>query len=317
MLTSRGILSNGRAFSLLLLLLCLAPAWSVPQAADNTILPPSCQREEGQCTAAGSLDSAGELPFAVSDLPKTREHACVISIADAQRKRREEQATFIDVRRPEHFQSYHIPGSLNMPLHAIKTKGFFKNTPMILVNEGRTSLALEQTCHELRQQGFAHVTVLDGGLHAWHEAQGELVGDVVAQRPLHYVTPEELFAEHGSCDWLVLDFSDGQRRNVYPWLPKNIESMGQVEALSSVHIAAWRATVERHRQLVPHLKVLVVSDSEGDYGPITAAVRQARLETVKVFYLGFGLKGYEDFLTKHLAMWNHKNQPFRWPPCQG
>ena len=316
MQTHRGNVPRKSVFAVFLILLCAVPCLAMAEAAHNTQLTPAGTPAAGQCTLPGILDAPGELPLAVAVLPPARDGACVIAIADAQRARKQANATLIDVRLSAHFQSYHIPGSLNIPLHAIKTKAFLKHRPLVLVNEGRTSLALEQTCQELRQQGFVQVAVLDGGLKAWHDAQGELVGDLFAQRPLHYVTPAELFSERTHAAWLVLDFSAAKRQSVYQWLPQNIEPVVPAQAASSkAHIAALRSTVERYRTRLPNLKILGVSDHEIDYGPITTSVRQAGLE--KVFYLGFGLHGYEDFLTRQMAMWHQKSQPVTFPACQG
>jgi rhodanese-related sulfurtransferase len=256
------------------------------------------------------------VPFTFSALPKTRDGSCAVSVADAQQRHSTAQATLIDVRLPAHFQRYHIPGSLNIALHTMKTKAFLKHTPLILVNEGSMAAVLAQACQELRQQGFTQVSVLDGGLRAWREAHGALVGDIFAQRALNYVTPEELFGERGDADWLVLDFSDGRRQHVYQWLPPHIERIAQTAHTSpDAHRAALRATVAQHRQRAPHLKVLVTSDTDEDYGLITASIQQAGLD--HVLYLGSGLQGYEEYLAKRMAMWHHKNQPRQLPACQG
>ena len=39
--------------------------------------------------------------------------------------------TLVDVRSTDDFQRLHIPGSLNIPLYAVKTKIFLKSFPMV------------------------------------------------------------------------------------------------------------------------------------------------------------------------------------------
>ena len=54
------------------------------------------------------------------------------------------------------FTEAHIPGSINMPLYAVKTKTFLKSVPVVLVNEGFRYAELESECRRLAERGSKH-----------------------------------------------------------------------------------------------------------------------------------------------------------------
>lgn len=112
----------------------------------------------------------------------------------------------IDVRPARHFEQYRIPGAINIPLHAIKTKAFLKTKPIVLVNEGFCLRQPAQTCQTLNQNGY-RATILAGGLPAWQEKGGRLVGDPFAMQRMHQVTPQQFIQEAGHGHHLIVDAS--------------------------------------------------------------------------------------------------------------
>lgn len=77
--------------------------------------------------------------------------------------------TWVDVRSAAAFEENRIPGSIRIPLFAVKTKGFLRTRSIVLVDEGAGSESLEEEVRKMRKMGFAHVTIWYGGLHAWRE----------------------------------------------------------------------------------------------------------------------------------------------------
>ena len=111
--------------------------------------------------------------------------------------------TLVDVRNPEDFERLHIPGSLNIPLHAVKTKGFLKSVAVVLVNEGFQYSLLVTECRQLTDMGFK-VLILDGGLPAWKRSGNKLAGDLFALEEMQIVSPHVLFQEIRFYTFLIL-----------------------------------------------------------------------------------------------------------------
>ncbi len=82
-----------------------------------------------------------------------------------------EDAVVIDLRMPEEFAEYHIPGSKNIPFskawvefpHWDKSKKYF-----LICGEGLASALL---AHHMRSAGFKYVDHLNGGIRKWYKSK--------------------------------------------------------------------------------------------------------------------------------------------------
>jgi rhodanese-related sulfurtransferase len=110
----------------------------------------------------------------------------------------------IDVRRAEEHRRFAIPGSLNIPLHALRTKPYLRGEPLVLVGEGHEYGGLAETVRGLSRQGFADVRLLDGGLNFWRRLGYPLTGDVFAAESLRRLDAADYLREEGVDQWLVL-----------------------------------------------------------------------------------------------------------------
>lgn len=120
--------------------------------------------------------------------------------------RQNQKVSLVDVCSREDFERLHIPGSVNIVLHAVKTKNYLKLTPVVLVNEGFRYAELENERRRLLERGF-QVSVLDGGLSAWYRKGGKLVGDLFALDAMKSVSPRVFFREKGYKNTLAVDIS--------------------------------------------------------------------------------------------------------------
>lgn len=80
------------------------------------------------------------------------------------------QAVWVDVRPTEQFQAGHIAQARSLPAADLEKKAgaLPKNKPLIVVCEqGRDAARIAAL---LRSQGFAEVSVLEGGMRAWFAA---------------------------------------------------------------------------------------------------------------------------------------------------
>jgi len=237
---------------------------------------------------AQALRNPSELSTAKS---KAHNPAFTISAESVLQKLKERQEVYlIDVRGLAAFQKFRIPGSINMPLFAIKTKGFLKAKPLVLVNEGYTRTALERECEHLRRLGF-RAWILHGGLNCWREKGAPFKGDVFAQAKLNRVSPAALFVEKDYRNNLVIDVSVSKRLITPPFIPQAIslpfDSDGQrfTEAL--------KATLVKLRY--SRFSSLMICNQKGEhYDRIEKLLKDIGIKNV--FFLEGGLDAYQEFL---------------------
>ena len=218
---------------------------------------------------------------------------------------------FVDVRDAGSFSRYRIPGSLNIPLHAVKTKAFLRPESIVLVDQGHVTGLLEAGCAELKRAGFLSVAVLQGGLRAWSAGRGPLEGEVSQANGLDRLMPVELFAERTGSDWLVLSFSNDPKALPRCWLPPRVE---QVTGTGAPAVRAIQAVVARARQATPALRVLVASDTGTDYAALSALLAKAGVRDA--LYLESGLAGYREHVSSQLAIWGRQT-PAKASSCCG
>jgi len=138
---------------------------------------------------------------------KQHDPLLAISVEAVLYKLRQNQAlTLVDVRSIQGFERLYIPGSVNIPLYAVKTKTYLKSAPVVLVNGGFRYAELENECRRLAERGF-QVSILDGGLPAWQRKGGELAGDLFALDEMTSVSAVAFFREKDFENTLVIDIS--------------------------------------------------------------------------------------------------------------
>lgn len=239
---------------------------------------------------------------------KHRTEGCYISV-DGAISALKSRGMIVDVRDPQAFEKYRIANSLNMPLHAVRTKGFLRSVPVILVNEGRDTAPLDTACQDLRRAGFNKVAVLDGGLNAWRQKAGTLAGDVVAQKELNKMTPAELFEESVYSDWLIADFSGQGKSVVSKYLP---------QAVARSYISDEKRFLRDYKELVSqrgkgNVRVIVVTRKGDEYDKVNAWLQRAG-QPLPLFLEG-GLEGYKQFTHSQVAIWHRVDNPPRRRGC--
>jgi len=200
--------------------------------------------------------------------------------------------TVVDVRSPEEFERLRIPGSINLPLHAVKTKAFLKAQPFALVSAGCEWRDLESECKRLQQSGFKP-SILFGGLVAWQSQGGPVEGDrrlVAAYRkvPAHLFFHEKDYESIKVFDVSPYPLPDAKKLihgNVHA---KNIESLVKVAKQNS-----------------PTYRTIVLFNENGEqYEKFDAALKKAGISTA--FYLKGGMNGYRKFLENTTLSWKSK-----------
>lgn len=223
-----------------------------------------------------------------------------ISVESVLHQRREKKLLLIDIRQKSEFEQFRIPGSINIPLFAIKTKPFLKSKSLVLVDEGYTPCQLEQACEQLRKSGF-EVWFLNGGLVAWKAQGAALEGDVFAQQTLNRIPPLMFFAEQGDKHWIVIDTSASENPQAQSLFPQAIsipyksndeEFMYTFERI----IAKYQ---ENHEQQ-SSLSVLLYNVQGVHYDTIEKVVQKTDIQNV--FFLKGGLEAYKKSLDQQTVI---------------
>jgi rhodanese-related sulfurtransferase len=202
---------------------------------------------------------------------------------------KEKKFVLVDVRPAADFGKYRIAGSLNIALHALKTKAYLKAGPMVLVNEGFVVAPLVRICRALNQAGF-RATILAGGLKAWQQKGGRVVGDPFAMTQMSRITPRQLLWEKGHIGLVMADASGTHSSGSEELFPEArhlslIKNRKASEALKDLVEAA---------DADPFYKLVIITAGDRENDRIER--RLADQGVGRVFFLEGGLPAYETYL---------------------
>lgn len=206
------------------------------------------------------------------------------------RLRDNEDIVMVDVRPEKEFISVHIPDSINIPLHLLKTKGHLKSQTVILISEGYARLELEEECHRLRPLGFTRLAILSGGLAAWQQSGSPLNGDPFAAKKLAIVPPQTFFLERPYRHRLVLDIGSPPADAESNLIP---ESVRRPDNGGPGFIAEVKKLIAEQDKESLHSVLLFTSNGQG-YEALAQRFKIAGLWPI--FYLQGGREGYKAFL---------------------
>jgi len=209
--------------------------------------------------------------------------------------------TLIDIRNPEDFARLHIPGSLNIPLYAVKTKAFLKSFPIVLINEGLYYSPLESECRQLADLGFK-AFILDGGLPAWKQTGSRFVGDLSALEDMKTVSPR-VFLQGRDCEnTLVIDISPVQTEISKQLMPYSRHI--PISAEPGEWFRKLNRIITEHKNQ-RFLSVVVFNETGDGYGSANKILAGLG---VNAFYLQSGIAGYKKYLGDLMISWLPRNR---------
>ena len=239
---------------------------------------------------------------------KRRNPAFAISPESVLQKMRENRdIILIDVRKKAEFEKFRIPGSINIPPFAIKTKAFLKPKSLVIVNEGYNYGELEQECVHLRSSGFK-VWILNGGLNYWREKGVPLEGDVFARKALNRIPPRSFFAEKDYENWIVIDVSVSKHPEAHPLIPQSISLPYENDEEKFIKTSKGTVAKLQHSRF---LSVLICSEKGEHYEHIEKLVQKAGV--TNVFFLEGGLEAYKKFLGQQTLIRQAKDSARKTP----
>jgi rhodanese-related sulfurtransferase len=216
----------------------------------------------------------------------------------------------VDVRSPEAFERVRIPGSLNIPLQFIRTKPFLKTTPVVLVNQGFGLQALAEECERLQSAGYS-VSILSGGLCAWHRAGGPLEGDLGTAAEFSRVTPQDAYLEKDAPFRLVVDVSGVRSQTSREEFPDAVHVPLEGDPADVLErLQAALGQLPDARVKAP----LILSESGLEYDRMEQVLGQAGFESV--FFLAGGIAAYRRYLADLARLWPPRESRVRTlTPC--
>ena len=128
---------------------------------------------------------------------------CWVNYNDIALNRDRSNIILADIRSPEAYESYRIPGSLNIPLFALRTKNYLKTRHVVLVDGGDSQQLHGAVCIRLMRQGFKNVQVLEGGMPSWVLNGGDIIGHAPTTSDLIAITPRQFYADQTNQHWIV------------------------------------------------------------------------------------------------------------------
>ncbi len=209
--------------------------------------------------------------------------------------------TLIDIRSPQDFERLRIPGSMNIPLHFIKTKTFLKPTSIVLVHEGFGYSRLISECRRLKALGFT-ISILDGGLPAWHRKGGWLVGDLLALKDIKDISPQEFLPESRYGNVLLINVSPDRTADSVQILPHAVYLPNLIHSSASQNSLRQMIKARRNRMFQ---SILVFSSTGEGYAEIKRILGKKR---INVFYLQGGLFAYQQYLENLALSWQPKEE---------
>jgi rhodanese-related sulfurtransferase len=257
-------------------------------------------------------------PFLIISLFLIAEGFCSVQSASVEsvlrKTKAKEDILLIDVRDPRDFEKFRIPGSLNIPLFALKTKALLKSRPLVLINEGRSYKVLIDEAAALSIAGFT-VSILDGGLRQWQQKKGPMEGDLFAARQIRLVPPAGLSAGLKYENWIFIDVSipNGSEKSIgkskIPLEPNpGPEALHPITIPFSVHDQAFiskiKAVITNHKEK-DFLCLVFADEKESRYPDLEKQLQAAGITIV--FFLEGGLEAYRAFESRQ----NNRDQTSR------
>lgn len=244
--------------------------------------------------------AASEIPdFLIKRNKTSIDPDLLLSAKDAQKRLNSgsrNNMMLVDVRSSESFNKVRIPGSINIPLFALKTKTFLKTKQLVLVNEGYGYHKLVKECKRLRKEGFKSVCIMKGGLNAWQKAGEQLDGDIFVRKELNKIPPQSFFEDKDYGDVVAVNVYSSEFPEEDTLIPGTINIPLSDDVTELMKDLKRKIATNDERAL---LYVVIVSEDGLIYESIEGTLEKRITESI--FYLKGGLKGYREFL-KHQAL---------------
>ncbi|MFZ0725150.1 MAG: rhodanese-like domain-containing protein [Desulfobacterales bacterium] len=195
----------------------------------------------------------------------------------------------VDIRSPKDFERLRIPGSINVALHAVKTKFYLKSQPFVLVAAGFVWRDLEAECKRLCKGGFKP-SILFGGLVAWQDQGGPLEGDLLALNEMRLISPADFYREKNLSRWLVVDGSQKRTAESRRLFPQALHAPFKKKSTIVEFCEHLSGSIPNGKKV--YRTVLLFTQTGEHYASIEKICRKGDFD---IFFLDGGLQDYGQY----------------------
>lgn len=229
--------------------------------------------------------------------PLTYRRELYITFENAIGKYKTKEAFVVDIRDAADFQQLRIPGSLNIPLFAVKTKSFLKSKSIILVNSGHEYSTVQNDTVMLRQNGF-DVSILWGGLYYWYLREAPMEGDRFKAASLSVISPDIFFHERNYANWNIIDTSS-VKTDVANYFKGGIHHI----PYSGTEFLTVVRNVFKHDR---NCFFMILNKDGTGYAEIKADLKRIAIQ--EVFFLQGGFQAYRRTFEKQMRIMKKERQ---------
>ncbi|MGI9304526.1 MAG: rhodanese-like domain-containing protein [Gammaproteobacteria bacterium] len=232
-----------------------------------------------------------------------RQAPCALVEPDA---RHPANTVWVDTRGAPEFARYRIPGSINLPVHAIKTSNLIRDRSLVLVAADHDVSALQSECAKLATAGSGSVSILSGGLDAWQRSGGALDGDPPPLSSVTLISARAVFAHRDKHPWLVVSLaaSDLVRHHFEQSI-----SLPHPHGNPRRFNAQLEAAIEASALQDPFILFVGKNGNEAPEALVHIDVRNA-------FFLHGGIENYDRYIGRHRAIWSKRDSELAVLECE-
>jgi rhodanese-related sulfurtransferase len=232
---------------------------------------------------------------------KVSSNSCLIDYDEVKGLRK---VVIVDVRNSKEYEEGHIPGSINIAEHLLKTKVFLKEKPVVLVGRGSRYTELLGLCESLPKLGFKAVYVLGEGYSAWEKNQfalGSLESPVGGLRNVKSISAKDFYSIKQKNKWLVLLLSELE--NIEEYGVFNVDFSKENEVIKNdISLQVEQLYVKNG---VPP-NILIVDQDGTNYEKLVSVIPQNVI--FSSFLLEGGVDAYESFVETNKTMLVQKHR---------
>ena len=207
--------------------------------------------------------------------------------AAMQLKKKNHKYQIIDIRKNQEFNKVHIPGSINIPLHFIKSKRYLKKKTIIIIDKGFFYRQIIEECKKLKSQNF-DVRILNGGLNTWLVKNLPIKGSVFSQEEFFLIDPRKVYQEQSIHPILFVDSSEKKAPS------KNLKTIfSNIISLDTKPQQSFEEIV-KFNKLNPFGSILVFNNFGEDYNELWNQMLSKGI--TNLFFLKGGLNAYGKYL---------------------
>lgn len=217
----------------------------------------------------------------------------ICNITDSNKKIKRNDIILIDVRPKSQYQQFRINNSINLKLSLVKSKKYWQNKLVVLINNGTATRNLIEECGRLRKNGFKQVFVYKAGIRAWVKNKSQIIGTYTS-KDLSGVLAQELFNERDEYHWQLIDATDADNKQKLNILKKYFPNISKYSKNNKLKVNF--SQFNKHKDI----RYLFI-DNTGDKINLFD-----RLTFNNLYYLRGGVNSFAKYINLQYKMTNKK-----------